>query len=69
MPPLMLTAHSSCLLLLSQNVPDDVSVDIREAEVAPLEAVDEFLVVNPEEVKHRGVEVVDMYYIFNGIVT
>lgn len=47
---LSLTARGACLLLLSQNVADDVSVDICETEISSLEAVDEFFVVNPEEV-------------------
>ena len=54
---------------LSQNIADDMSVDIRETEVSSLEPVDEFLVVNPEEVEHCCVEIVDMHNIFNGIVT
>ena len=55
-------------LLLSQNFSDDVSVNIGEAEVSSLEAVDQFFVVNPEQMKHRGVEIVNMHDIFNGIV-
>ena len=54
---------------LSQNVADDVSVDICETEISTLETVDEFFVVNPEEVQHRGVEIVDMHDIFNRIIS
>src|SRR6516165_4481629 len=37
--------------------PDDVAVDVGQAEVAPLESVREPLVVDAEEVEQRGLEV------------
>ena len=46
-----------------------MSVDIGEAEVSSLEAVDQFFVVYPEEVEHCGMEVMDMNDILNGIIS
>ena len=66
---LAITSSRKKTLLSSQNVVDDMSVDICETEISTLETIDEFLVVNPEEVEHRGMEVVDMDDIFNGVVS
>src|SRR4051812_17612326 len=38
----------------------DLPGDVREAEVAPLEAVGQAGVVDPQEVEERGLEVVDV---------
>lgn len=44
--------------VLIKDVFDHVSVDIGEAEVAPLESVCEEFVVDAEKVHHRGMKVV-----------
>ena len=39
---------------------DDLAVDIRQAEVAALEAIDEPFVIEAEGIEERGLEVVDV---------
>jgi hypothetical protein len=46
---------------LRDQLPDDVAVNVRQPEVATLRAEREFLVVEAEEGKDRGVQVVDMH--------
>ena len=46
-----------------------MAVDVGEAELAPLEAVSQLLVVDAEEVENGGVEVMDMDGILGGRVT
>ena len=52
---------------LSQDVVDDVSVDIGEPEVAALIAVGEPLVFDSHEVEESRVEVVHMHRFFDDI--
>ena len=44
-----LALQSNCGGTLRQNIPHDVPVHVRQAKIPPLEAVCEFLVVDPEE--------------------
>jgi hypothetical protein len=43
-------------------------VNIREPEVAPLETEGELFVVQPEQMKNRGVEIVDVRPVLHGSV-
>ena len=43
-----------------QNLVDDLSVNVRQAEVAALEGIDEPFVVEAEGIEERGLEVVDV---------
>lgn len=49
----------------------NISRNVREAEIAALEAVGELFVVDAAEIKHRGVQVVDVHVlaVFDGFVT
>ena len=58
--------RSSFLKKLSQEVVDDVAVDVGEAEVAAGVAVGEFFVIEAEEVEHGGVEIVDVDLVLDG---
>ena len=51
---------------LSQNFLRHVTKNIRQAEVAAGVAVCEAFVVEPEEVEHGGVEVVNVHDVFDG---
>ena len=51
-------------MILSQNLPHDMAVDVGEAEVTAFVFVGEFLVFDAEEVEGGGVEVVDMEGVF-----
>ena len=51
-----------------QDLFDDVSVNIGESEVATLESVGQAFVVDPEQMQHGCVQVVDMDFIFYGTV-
>ena len=53
----LLLAHN---LRSSQNLVDDLAVNVRQAEVAALEAIDEPFVVEAEGIEKRGLEVVDV---------
>ena len=57
-----LSCHAS-----SQDRFDDVSVDVGEAEIAPLEAGGELGVIESEEVQDGGVEVVNVDFVLDGI--
>ena len=43
--------------------------DVGEAEVAALEFVDEFLVIDAHEMEHGGVEVVDVHGTIEDVVS
>src|SRR5436853_7072271 len=47
-----------------EDVLDDFAADIGQAKIAARVAVGEFFVVEPQEVEHGGVEVVDMNRVF-----
>ena len=51
-----------------QNLFDDVSVNVSQSEVATLESVGQAFVVDPEQMQHGGVQVVDMDFVFHGAV-
>ena len=54
---------------LRQYIADDVPVDVGEAEVAALEAVGQFLVVDAEQMEHGRVEIVDRDDVLDGVIT
>ena len=47
---------------------DHVAADVGQAEVAALELVGQPLVVDAEQVQHRGVQVVDVDDVLDGVV-
>src|SRR3954447_20912875 len=47
---------------------DDLAVDVGQAHVAAAEAGGEPLVVEAQEVEDRGVEVVDLDLVFDGVI-
>ena len=47
---------------------DDFAVDVGQAHVAAAEAVGESLVIDAQEVQDRGVEVVDLDLVLDGVV-
>lgn len=53
---------------LSQDLLNDVSVDVSEAHVSRGEAEGALGVVDAEEVEHGGVEIVDLDFVFYGLV-
>jgi hypothetical protein len=44
----------------AQNFLDELAMDIREPIVAALESIRQALMVNAEQMEHRGVQIVDM---------
>src|SRR5258708_35430310 len=60
---------SICSVALRQDRPHDLAGDVGEPEVSPLVAVREPLVVDPEQVQDRGVEIVDVDQVLDGVVT
>ena len=46
---------------LSQKVMHDVSMDIRQSEISPLISVSQFAMIDAEQMKDRGVQIVDMH--------
>lgn len=54
--------------MLGQQRLHDLAVDIGEAVVSTLDAKSEALMVNAEQVKHGGVEIVDLDRIFHDII-
>ena len=47
---------------------DDVAVDVGEAVVPPLELEGQLRVAEAQQVEHRGVQIVDVHGIFDGVV-
>ena len=47
---------------------DDVARDVSETEVATLEFVDQFFVIDAHEVQHRGVEIVYVHTAIENVV-
>ena len=47
---------------------DNVSVNIRETHVPPAEAIRHLFVIHTEQMKHRGMQVMDLNFVFNGFV-
>lgn len=59
-------ASSKCAYLrsaarLSQKVMHDVPMDIRQSEISPLIPVGQFAMIDAEQMKDRGVQIVDMH--------
>ena len=54
--------------VLRQEFSHELTVDVGEAEVAALEAVGQLRVIEAEEVQHRGVQVVDVDRVLDGVV-
>src|SRR6266545_5646780 len=54
---------------LCEDALDRFAVNIGEAEVATLETIDEFLVIDTQTAQDRGIEVVDVHGIFHDVVT
>ena len=52
---------------LGYDVLDDLPVDVREAEMPSLKFKGELLMVNSEQMQDRGLEVVDVDFVVNGI--
>ncbi len=50
-----------------KDVPDHVSVDVGESEVAALETVGQSFVVDAQQVQEGGLEVVDMNLVLDGV--
>ena len=44
-------------------------MDIREPEPPPLEFVDEFLVIDPQQMEDRRIEIVDMNRVLEDVIT
>ncbi len=61
------TPRAVLIRVLRQQLLHDAAVDVGEAEVAALEAVGEFLVVEAEEMKDRRLEIVDMDGVFGDV--
>ena len=55
------------LSYLDQKFPDDLAADVGQAEVAALEAVGQPRVVEAEQVQDRGVQVVDVDLVLDGV--
>src|SRR5688572_659965 len=53
--------------LLSNQLADHFPAHVRQAEIAPLKTVDQFLVVKPEEVQQRGMQVVNVDLVPGGV--
>ena len=51
-----------------QNLPDHLAVHVGQAHVAAAEAVGQPLVVDAQQVQHRGVQVVDLDLVLDGVV-
>src|SRR6185503_19728523 len=51
-----------------QNAIDQLAVNIRQAKIAALEAVGEFLVIDPKAVHHRSIEVMDVHRILGHVI-
>lgn len=51
------------------DVMGDIAVNVGQTEVAAAEAVDEFLVIQAEQVQHGGVQIVEMDFACDGFVT
>ena len=47
--------------VLSQQLLHDISVDVGESEIPSLEAISKSLVIEPQQMKDRGLQIVDMY--------
>src|ERR1051325_782652 len=47
---------------------DNITVDVGEAEVAALETVGELLVIDAEKMEQRGVKVMDVHDVLDGVV-
>ena len=47
---------------------DHSSAEVRQPVIAPVVAVGELFVIKPQEMQQRGVEVVDVDFVFNGFV-
>ena len=54
--------------MLSQQILDDVAVDVGQAEVAALAAEGEAFVIDTKLVQDGGVEVVDVDFVLGGVV-
>src|SRR5439155_2970923 len=54
---------------LRQDTPNHFTVDVGETEVAALEPVGEPFVVDAEAVQNRCVEIVNVYRVFEDVVT
>jgi len=54
---------------LSKYILDHIAKDIRQAEVAPLEAEVKPFVIDTHQVQHGGVDIMDWNRLFNGVVT
>jgi hypothetical protein len=54
---------------LRQNLLHDAAMHIRQAELAALEAIGEAFVIDAEAMENRGLEVVDVHGILQGIET
>ena len=54
--------------MLGENVVDHVSVNIGESHVSPAKTIGQAFVVHSELVQHCGMEVVDLHFVFNGLI-
>ena len=52
------------LLRSGQNFPHDITINIGETKIAPGVSVGEFLVINPEEMQNRRVDVMNVHGLF-----
>src|SRR5271166_5926600 len=52
-----------------QDVLDDVPVHVGQAKVAAGVSISQALMIEPEELEHRGVQVVDMNFAFDRLKT
>ena len=57
------------LITSGQDGANHLSVDVRKAEITPLESVGKLMVIHAEEVQESGVQVVHVNLVFNGIET
>ena len=53
---------------LGQDARDQFAMHIGQTHVPAAESIDDFLVIEAEEVKHRRVKIVHKYFIFDGMV-
>ena len=53
---------------LGQNLVDHSAADVGQTEVAALETVGQPFVVDAQQMQHRGVQVVDVHDVFDGVV-
>ena len=44
------------------------SVHVSQAEIATLEAERKSLVIDPQHVQHRGMQIMDVEHVFDGVV-